>query len=427
MSVTASKPSDAAGDGETRRAVAYAARVGHEMERERARRDARRMLDAEERGRIEAPDIVTLGELLAQPEEPVIWRIEGWQPHRSRVILSAPFKGSKTTTRDNLTRSLVDGDPWLGVYPVRKVSGAVAILDTEMSRSQLRRWLRDQHIQNVDRVIVIPMRGQALSLNLLDADVRSQWATWLRERNVDYLILDCLRPVIDALGLDEHRDAGRILVAFDALLDDADIPEACIVHHMGHTGERSRGDSRLRDWPDVEWRIVRQDEKPSSARYITAYGRDVDIPESQLAYDPTTRHLTIIGGTRQEATIDQTLSDVLAVLDGKPLSGRGIISAMRERGATHRDEAIREAVSKGIQRRLVVTSLGRRRAILHSLAPSASECVPSASGTDRVSESRCSYTGLTHTHSEKQSACSDSGTHSLLANSPIGGKDDERL
>jgi hypothetical protein len=80
--------------------------------------------------------------------------------------------------------------------------------------------------------------------------------------------------------LDEHRDAGRFLVALDALLTEAGIPDALVVHHMGHVNERARGDSRMRDWPDVEWRLVRQDENPASARFLSAYGCDVDVPES---------------------------------------------------------------------------------------------------------------------------------------------------
>jgi hypothetical protein len=112
--------------------------------------------------------------------------------------------------------------------------------------------------------------------------------------------------VLDALGLDEHRDAGRFLVALDSFLAEAKIPEALIVHHMGHSGERSRGDSRLRDWPDVERRLVREDDDPGSPRFITAYGRDVDVSESQLAYDPLTRHLTINGGSRRRQGCGRT-------------------------------------------------------------------------------------------------------------------------
>src|SRR6187431_819912 len=108
------------------------------------------------------------------------------------------------------------------------------------------------------------------------------------------------------------RDAGRLLVAFDALLAEAKIGEAMVVHHMGHTNERSRGDSRLRDWPDVEWRVNRKDDDPASARFFTAYGRDVNVEEQELGFDETTRCLTVVGGSRRDSKIEEALPVVLA-------------------------------------------------------------------------------------------------------------------
>ena len=57
---------------------------------------------------------------------------------------------------------------------------------------------------------------------------------------------------------------------------------------MGHSAERAVEIRRLRDWPDTEWRLMRKDDDPASPRFITAYGRDVDVPESQLVYDTLT-------------------------------------------------------------------------------------------------------------------------------------------
>ena len=151
------------------------------------------------------------------------------------------------------------------------------------------------------------LRGKVSTFDIIDPATRAQWARHIGP--ADVLLLDCLRPVLDALGLDESHDAGRFLVAFDALLAEAGIAEAVIAHHMGHAGERSRGDSRLRDWPDVEWRLVRDksndddgETDPAAARYFAAYGRDVDQPEQLLGYDQATRHLRIAGGTRREDT-----------------------------------------------------------------------------------------------------------------------------
>jgi hypothetical protein len=43
-------------------------------------------------------------------------------------------------------------------------------------------------------------------------------------------------------GLDEHREAGRFLVAFDELLQEAGVLGALVAHHFGHRAERARGE-----------------------------------------------------------------------------------------------------------------------------------------------------------------------------------------
>ena len=191
-------------------------------------------------------ELLTLHERLARPRPAELeWTIPRWQPAGSRVVLAAQFKAGKTVLVDNVCRSLVDGDDFLGVATMTPIDGTVALLDFEMGEAQLLAWFDDQGIRNTDRVLLIPMRGKATGFDLLDGGVRSVWAALLAEHDVKYIILDCLRPILDALGLDEHRDAGRFLVALDELLAEAAISNALLVHHMGHTGERSRGDSRL--------------------------------------------------------------------------------------------------------------------------------------------------------------------------------------
>ena len=376
------------------RTAAREIRIADEMEKERARREARQRLDAEARGPVAPPEILTLQDWLTQPEPLIRWRIESWQPADTRVILAAQYKSGKTTARDNLVRCLADGDAWLGRYQVRPVAGAVVVIDTEMSRVQLRRWLRDQHITHAERVVVIPLRGRAATLDLLNADVRALWAATLRQYGAAYVILDCLRPILDALGLDEHREVGQYLVAFDSLLSEAGVGEALIVQHMGHVGERSRGDSRLRDWPDVEWRVVRQDDNPSSPRFITCYGRDCDVPESQLAYDSTTRRLSIAGGSRQDAKTRIVLDAVVEALQAaaEPLSGRRVKEALID--SEYSKDAIDAALKAGVSDGVLSVHPGPKRSRLYQVSGSVrpvsgehtadvvSECPPPLRGAD---------------------------------------------
>jgi hypothetical protein len=135
----------------------------------------------------------------------------------------------------------------------------VVLLDFEMDDDTIRQWLRDQQIQNVNGATVRPLRGKASSFDILDPQIRSEWAARLRGH--DAAILDCLRPILDALGLSEDKDAGRFLNAFDELLSEAGMSEALVLHHMGHAGERGRGDSRIIGWPDATWKMLARTQK----------------------------------------------------------------------------------------------------------------------------------------------------------------------
>jgi hypothetical protein len=364
---------------------ARADRLAAVVERERIKREAHRVVDQEERGRPAIPPFVSLRTRARIARPSVAYRIDHWQPEGARVMLAAQFKAGKTTLVDNLVRSLLDGDPFMGSR-VSRLTGVLALVDFEMQESQLDTWLASQNIRNDDRVFPISLRGKASAFDILDPRVRADWALRFRQASTDYLMLDCVRPILDALGLDEQREAGRFLVALDALLAEAGIPEALVVQHMGHTGDRARGDSRLRDWPDVEWRMTRQDDDPSSPRFLSAYGRDVDVPESQLAYDAATRRLTLVGGSRADARMQGALDAVVEILTASadPLSGRGVKDALED--SEHSRDAIEKALKAGVRLKTLTVTPGKKNARLYQVSGS----VPAVSvghTDDHVSES----------------------------------------
>lgn len=295
------------------------------------------------------PTPVSLTDFLAEPDEDAEYRIEGLWPVGGRVMLAAQMKAGKTTMVNNLLRSLADGDRFLETFEVGKVN-RVTVIDNELDERMIRRWIRDQNIVNTGAIQLIPIRGNVSSFNILDPNIRAEWVKLVT--GSDILILDCLRPVIDALGLSEDKDSGRVLVAFDALLKEAGIPEGAIVHHMGHSGERTRGDSRLRDWPDVSWKLVRQDESEDSPRFFSAYGRDVDVKEAQLAYDSDTRHLSFSGeGSRKEtkkaAKADELIPHIVRVVSAYPgISGAEIERRLKDEGVPLQRGAIGPAAKQ---------------------------------------------------------------------------------
>jgi RecA-family ATPase len=210
---------------------------------ERTKRAVKRTLDAEERRLTPIPPALSLTERFAMVRPKVEYRIDDWFVEGGHVLLVAQYKTGKTTLVGNLVRSLVDGKPFLGVANVRPVPGVV-ILDFEMSESQIESWLRDQNIRNTDSVHLVSLRGAASSFDILNPVRRREWAATLLSTGAHLAVLDCLRPAMDALGLDEHREAGRWLTAFDELLKEANIPEALVVHHSGHG--RPAADGRIR-------------------------------------------------------------------------------------------------------------------------------------------------------------------------------------
>src|SRR4051812_49101470 len=85
-----------------------------EVERQRIYRDARRIVDTEQLPAVATPEMLTVRELLARPEEAVEWRIEALQPVGCRVVFAAPPKTGKTTVVGAVARSAVDGVPLFG-------------------------------------------------------------------------------------------------------------------------------------------------------------------------------------------------------------------------------------------------------------------------------------------------------------------------
>lgn len=356
-------------------------RIGEEVSKERARVEARRIVASENAATATVkPNPIGLDELLARQFPPLEYAVDQLQPKGAKVLFAAQAKAGKTTAVINLIRSLADGEPFLNTFRPAPLAGRVCLLDLEMTERQLHHWFSQANIRNRGRVTVQQLRGKVSSLNILDPVRRSEWAAKLRELEISTLIFDNLRPLMDALGLDENSDAGRLLVAFDALVAEAGIGESMIVHHMGHNGNRSRGDSRLRDWPDVEWFLTRDKsptgevDDPASPRFFHAYGRDVDFAKNQLSFDPLTRRLTLIGGSPMQVKSDSAVAEIYNLIGDRELSGRGIESECAKVGSSLKREVIREALKAGLRAGNFVGMEGPKGAILHRRGP----CAPSA-------------------------------------------------
>jgi hypothetical protein len=346
-----------------------------ELARSEARRAVRRSAE------VDAPATITLRDLLAEPDEATSWRVKGLIPAGANALIVAQAKAGKTTLVGNLVRSLVDWCPLLteGVTDVGDLGTVaplvdgetVALIDLELDRRTIRRWLRDQGITNTDRVLVESLRGRVGNFDIQDPARRAAWAAHLAERGVRVLIVDCLGPLLAHYGAEENSntEVGQVLAALESLKREAGIEEVVLVHHAGHNGERTRGASRLRDWPDVEIRLMiegaedpRYEPAPDAPRYIAARGRDVSLRERKLTFDSATRRLTLAaeGGNRAQAKNAAQRQTLLEKIRKRPGASQKELcgTAPKLRGV------LAELIAEG----LVHTSKGPRGAILHALA-----------------------------------------------------------
>ena len=271
-----------------------------------------------------APDLegVDLHTFLSQPDDPVTYRIDALWPEGGRVLLAAAAKSGKTTlVAANVLPSLVDGRQFLGLHTATTVDGNVVMLNMEVGENTMRRWMRDAGIQSTSRVIIANLRGKASAVSIASPQGRKRFAAWLAGQGAGCVILDPLAPLLAALGLDENSnaDVATFFSWWGEALELAGVRDDLVTHHTGHAGQRSRGASRLLDEPDAIWTLTREDDEATGefsrldpVRYLSAFGRDVEMHPEALEYDPATRGLRLTGKGKAETKADR---DAEAVLD----------------------------------------------------------------------------------------------------------------
>lgn len=313
----------------------------------------------------EPAELINLTDMLAVPDPVINYRIDRLLPTGGRALLAAQYKAGKTSMVGNLIHALADGGKFLNCFTADPVS-RIVLIDTELDPNMLRRWLRDQGIENRDHIDVLALRGRMMSFNIVDQTTRAEWARKLKGASV--IVLDCLRPCLDAFGLSEDREAGIFLTAFDALCHESGANEAVVVHHMGHGQERSRGDSRLLDWPDALWKIVRDEE--TGERFFSAVGRDVNVPETALNWSAENRVLTTGEGNRADRKANAAVADIIDIMasvNGNGISKNQLVGKLKSYGVGR--NVARAAVELAVADNVLLTVEGPRNSVLHTLHP----------------------------------------------------------
>ncbi|MFJ4225508.1 AAA family ATPase [Microbacterium sp. NPDC089695] len=281
-------------------------------------------------------DAGSLAEILARPDT-TRFRVDGLVLSEGFTTVVAARKTGKTTFNLNLADSLLTGRDFLGRFPVEPVEGRIALLNFEVAAKQVAHWANLVGV-DPDRFDIVTLRGRRNPL--LHPQDRADLAEYLRGREVEFLFVDPLSQAFYGDNANDNTQMQRFLSDLDTFArSEVGATDVVLNVHAGWNADRSRGASATEDHPDsIIWLKPGDREKGDRSTYIEAKGRDVDVEEMQLAFDPTTYRLSLTGeGSRREVKQAQKRSDlepeILRLVAAKPGINSGAITVgLKERG-----------------------------------------------------------------------------------------------
>jgi hypothetical protein len=335
--------------------------VLQELRRLRVRHEAQKRHDGERRAQSHLPpfDAGTLEEMMARPTEPP-FRVQDLMPSDGSTLVPAFRKTGKTTFLLNLALALLTGEDFLGRFGVRPIDGSLAVLNLEVSGRTIAQWAGEVGVP-ANRLFIVNLRGRRNPF-AHDED-REELAMLLRKRDVEALMVDPFVRAYTGKSQNDPSEVGAWLADLDRFArGDVGATDLVLSTHTGWEGERSRGSSALEDWPDSVITLVKDS---AQARYMHAFGRDVDVEEDRLEYDPATRRLTLAGsGSRKAATkarlVEELIPLCVGIVEGKPgVNGSGIEKQLRNNRVVFQRGDERKALAAAVERGLLDVQPGK--------------------------------------------------------------------
>lgn len=307
-----------------------------------------RMRAAQLEGDPEPTEAISLSDFLCQEDVHQDYLIQDLAVRRATVIPYAQAKVGKTTLAGNLVRSLADREPFLNYFDVAEHPGNIGYVNFELDARQCRSWLSDMSISNTDKVVIWNLRGCINPFRSRDAMLQFAEAH-VMPNGIETLIIDPLSGAFigDTNSNDEVKHFFLELEEFKLA---AGVSNLFILVHAGNDASRPRGATTLRDHPDALWSMSKD---ASGCRYFKAEGRDVDVDEGELVFEPSTRQLTFKPSSGRRASMGYLKDAILRHIQLHPGCKAGEIDrafkGSKDKKSALREELIREGLVRVIE------------------------------------------------------------------------------
>lgn len=263
-------------------------RAGRLRERVAAREASSRAASA----RSAMPRFRTAAEGFTASAEPAPAAVERCLPAGGRGLLVAQYKVGKTAMVNNYLAAVADGGLFLGQF--RAQQRRVVLLDTELTDDEAEARISALPIRNRHNIARVGIAEDLGKFDPRDKANRTLWVDMLREFGAEVLVLDCLAPILKALGINESQSASEILYALNELKGEAGLSEVLVVHHAGANG-KPRGDTGVPAWASAIWTLRKATDRPTATRKFSTTGwSGIDVADGPLAFDTGTGELTYL-------------------------------------------------------------------------------------------------------------------------------------
>lgn len=281
-----------------------------------------------------------LGDLLNEPEEKIVWIVDGLLPSSGFSVIAAKPKVGKSTLARQLALCVTRGESFLGLQTAK---GPVLYVALEEKRSEVKRHLR--------------LLGATGSENLYShiGSAPEAASKWLEKEIVNRKpVLVIIDTLFRFVSITDGNDYAKVTAALTPLLSLArDNGVHLMVVHHARKGGGDGGDSMLGStaiFGSVDTAIIlKRTESKRTIETQQRYGTDME--PTVLVFDEATQ-TTSLGSTKEEADVQRVADEILNFLfdQEEPRAERIIEEAVEGRtGIKHK--ALRDLVVKGTVQR----------------------------------------------------------------------------